>query len=38
MALKHVFTDLKYLMKYMGVPFVAASRLYMESVDLYTMY
>ena len=38
MALKPVFTELKYLMKYMGVPFLAASRLYMESVDLYTMY
>ena len=38
MALKPVFTELKYLMKCMGVSFLAASRLYMESVDLYTMY
>ena len=30
MALKPVFTELKYLMKYMDISFLAASRPYME--------
>lgn len=38
MALKPVFTELKYLMKCMGAPFLVFSRPYMELVDLYTMY